>query len=71
MPNPKPTRADDDRLLSMVAARSKGLSSREVGQVVGLEREAVRTAVNRVRAADLAESGENRGAVMAAYWGGA
>lgn len=69
MENPHPKRADDERLLTMVHARSGGMSSYQVAEMIGLRNEAVRTAVNRVRDADLRESGEPVEAVRAAYWG--
>lgn len=69
MPNPKPTRADDERLLSMIEARRKGLSLAEAGQMFCVTGRAVAAATNRIRSADLAESGEPVESVRATYWG--
>lgn len=60
------SRADDEALLDMLAARSAGVSSYDIGRQIGMTGEAVRIATNRVRDADLAESGEADACF--AYW---
>ena len=80
-----PTRADDERLLWLLRARLAGRSARAAGLGAGPEgREGgqgpagspgltgarVRTATNRVRDADLSESGEAIEVVAGFYqWG--
>lgn len=60
------TRAEDEQLLAMIAARLS-LKSTSVARKFGLTGPAVRIATNRVLTADLAESGECPVAVAAAY----
>lgn len=64
-------RQDDERLLAMIRLRVKCDSSEHVGQRFGLTSAAVRIATNRVRNADLQESGEAERDVAAAYGLGA
>ena len=65
MPNPNPTRSDDETLLDMLSWRSEGHSSAEIGAHVGLSQTYVRTATNRVKAADIREAGDH---AAEAYW---
>jgi hypothetical protein len=63
-----PGRADrheDERVLTWLRLRCDGLSSPEIGARYGVTGERVRTATQRVREADAAESGED---VEEAYW---
>lgn len=63
-----PGRAEDDLVLVALAMRQRGVSAREIARELGFASpEAVRTATNRVRDADLAESGEDPALVAAAY----
>lgn len=61
------SRRDDDRALHMLDMRGDGMSSGVIGRLLGMSDSAVRVITNRIRAADLAESGEPREAVLAAY----
>lgn len=61
------SRREDDRARLMLDMRGDGMSSGVIGRLLGMSDSAVRVITNRVRAADLAESGEPREAVMAAY----
>jgi len=64
------TRADDERLLWLLAARGAGWTARAAAAGFGLTAESVRTATNRVRDADLRESGEPIDLVAGCYqWG--
>lgn len=62
------SRAEDEALLAMVRARASGLDSVQIAATRGRTPEGVRIATNRVRAADLAESGEPAEIVERAYW---
>lgn len=61
------SRREDVRARLMLDMRGDGMSSGVIGRLLGMSDSAVRVITNRVRAADLAESGEPRAAVMAAY----
>lgn len=61
------SRREDERALLMLDMRGDGMSSGVIGRLLGMSDSAVRVITNRIRAADLAESGEPREAVMAAY----
>ena len=61
------SRREDNRALLMLALRRDGVSTGVLGRLFGMTGSAVRVATNRVLDADLAESGEPREAVMAAY----
>lgn len=61
------SRREDGRALLMLALRRDGVSTGVLGRLFGLTDSAVRVITNRIRAADLAESGEPREVVMAAY----
>lgn len=60
-------RQSDERILSLLAARAKGHTAREVGAMAGLHKTYVRAIVSRIMAADLAESGEPEHVVRRAY----
>jgi len=61
------SRREDERALLMLDMRGDGMSSGVIGRLLGMSDSAVRVITNRIRAADLAESGEPREAVLAAY----
>ena len=61
------SRREDGRALLMLDMRGDGMSAGIIGRLLGMSDSAVRVITNRIRAADLAESGEPREAVMAAY----
>lgn len=61
------SRREDERALLMLDMRGDGMSAAVIGRLLGMSDSAVRVITNRIRAADLAESGEPREAVMAAY----
>lgn len=64
------TRAEDELLLRILRAR-ESMSSTEIGAPLGISGTYVRRMTNRVRAADLEQSGERAEVVMAAYgWQG-
>jgi len=62
------SRREDERALHMLALRRDGVSTGVLGRLFGMTGSAVRVATNRIRAADLAESGEPAEVVRAAYW---
>lgn len=59
------TRRDDELLLWMIECRVAGYSSYQIGRELGRTSTSIRTATERVRKADGAESGED---VQHAYW---
>lgn len=61
-------RERDDAILRYLRARSKGLSTYEVGKMFGISPQNVRVTTNTIKAADLHESGEPREQVEAGYW---
>ena len=61
------SRREDVRARLMLDLRGDGMSSGVIGRLLGMSDSAVRVITNRIRAADLAESGEPREAVLAAY----
>lgn len=61
------SRREDVRARLMLDMRGDGMSSGVIGRLLGMSDSAVRVITNRIRAADLAESGEPREAVLAAY----
>lgn len=65
--NPAPSRADDERLLALLAARQAGVTTPALARTTGLTATYIRNATNRVRNADLAESGEPVGDVLRHY----
>lgn len=60
-------RQADERLLRCLALRCKGASTTLVSRKTGAPQGYITTATNAIRDADVAESGEPREAVMAAY----
>ena len=58
------TRQDDETLLEAIALRCDGVSSAVAGKALGMTRERLRTATNRVKDAD-AQCGE---CIEGAYW---
>lgn len=63
-------RVADEQLLRMLQLRAGGLSSGAIAERMNIAPEGVRIATNRVRDADLAESGEPAELVMQHYpWG--
>ena len=69
MPGKTPTRADDDRLLEMIARRARGEPASAIGRDLGVTKSAVLGATFRVREHDLLEScpPEDRDEVIRAY----
>jgi predicted transcriptional regulator len=61
------SRREDVRARLMLDMRGDSMSAAVIGRLLGMSDSAVRVITNRIRAADLAESGEPREAVMAAY----
>lgn len=65
------TRTDDEAVLAMIRLRCELRFSNRVAEVLGLSQERIRVATDRVRKADLAESGEPPETVNEAYtWAG-
>ena len=62
------TRADDERLLNLLAARARGATTPYLARATGFTDSRIRTATNRVRTADMRESGEPVDAVQQHYW---
>jgi hypothetical protein len=60
------TRSDDDHLLRLLAMRRR-MSSADAGKLTGTASAAVRIATNRVRNADLDESGESAEVLLPHY----
>lgn len=67
---PAPDRHADERLLAFVQFRTDGYDSRQIAGANNVTHGYVRAATNRIRKADLAESGEPEGVVLAGYWHG-
>lgn len=59
------TRTDDEILLTMVEYRSEGHSPAVIGSALGIAKDTVRRATNKVRQADAEESGK---IINGAYW---
>jgi len=66
----KTSRGADDRLLTAVRLRAAGMKHDAVAGLSGMTVAEVRQRTDRVRRADLDESGEPPEAVLAHYWGG-
>lgn len=64
----QPSRSDDNLLLVMVEARCLGWGASKIAQLFGVAPSVVRVSTNRVRAADIKESGEPVKFVGGAYW---
>ncbi len=62
------TRADDALLLEWLARRRRGESAASLADRYGTTPQRISTATVRVRAADLAESGEAESVVREGYW---
>ncbi|MDF0598970.1 hypothetical protein [Psychromarinibacter halotolerans] len=62
------TRDDDEILLRMLGMRCDGAASSAIGRAFGVTASRVRVMTDRVRHADVAESGEPADVVQAAYW---
>ncbi|MFD1913818.1 hypothetical protein [Halodurantibacterium flavum] len=63
------TRASDELVLRWLSLRTDAqLDCNVIGERFGVSQERVRVATNRVRDADLDESGEDYEAVKAQYW---
>ena len=60
-------RSDDEAVLQMLRLRGDGQSSRVVGAALGVSAERVRVATQRVKDADLLESGEPADELMPHY----
>jgi DNA-binding IscR family transcriptional regulator len=67
MPNPFPTRQDDERLLLILALRKRGVPSAKVAEAAGVSRANIDNILSRIRLADLAESGEAASVVRRGY----
>jgi hypothetical protein len=63
------SRASDDRVLAMITLRCRGQASDVIAARFGMKGPDVRIVTNRVKNADVAESGEDRVVVLGAYWG--
>lgn len=62
------TREQDEAALFMVRRRASGVSANQIAKSLGRHAGVVVIATNGVVDADLAESGEDPGAVASAYW---
>lgn len=58
----------DATLLDWIRRRVAGETAQQIARRAGVTQERVRVVTNRVRDADLAESGEPERVVRAAYW---
>lgn len=61
------SRAEDDRILTVLALRAEGRSAGTTGRWLGMTRSAVLGTIHRIIKADKAESGEPAEIVMAGY----
>ncbi len=66
-----PTRQDDELHLRAVRMRSIGVSAATTARRLGLESARARVITNRIKQADIKESGEPQDVVRSAYWGDA
>lgn len=64
MPNPFPSREDDEQILMLIHWRAKGHTTPAIGKHLGIPCSRVRVATNAVKTADAA-SGED---ITGAYW---
>ena len=64
---PVRSRAKDEQIVSMCAWRALGWSYSEIGHAHGVSKNAALSAGRKVIAADVEESGEPAGRVLAAY----
>lgn len=61
-------RHEDELHLAWLRLRCQGLNSDQIGERFGTTGERVRVATQRIRKADLQESGEPQEIVQEAYW---
>jgi hypothetical protein len=61
------TRARDEQIIEMCALHAEGYSYKQIGEIMGLSKNAAISAVRKVMLADMAESGEPPSRVRAAY----
>lgn len=61
------SRQNDEQILDWIRMRVDGMSASEAARATGHEPRHVSSATNKIRAADIAESGETD--VALAYWG--
>lgn len=59
----------DEAVLTMIRLRALGETSAKIAKRFHTSPEYVRVCTNKVRGADLRESGEDRDAVARRYWG--
>ena len=66
----EPDRADDERLLAMLARRRAGEGCTSIGRAMGVSKSAVIAATGRVMQADLAhpDPGASEAQIRGAYW---
>jgi hypothetical protein len=64
---PEPTRANDERLLEMLARRLSGETTRAIGARFGVDFGYVARSTDKVVEADIAESGEPPARIARAY----
>lgn len=62
------TRADDEQVLRWIAMRKRGVAPLDIETSEGLSLRRVSVATNRVRLADIEESGEPHSEVSKHYW---
>lgn len=58
----------DERHLRWLAWRCEGYTARQIGDAEGYSQEHVRVATNRIKEADIYQSGEPHDIVKEAYW---
>lgn len=61
-------RERDETILRLLAWRSAGHKSADIGKRFGITRNNVNATTNTIKSADIHESGEPRDQVMAEYW---
>jgi DNA-binding MarR family transcriptional regulator len=64
----EPRKMSDDAILTLVRLRSAGIRVSRIAKDAGCTSAYVVTTTDRIRAADLAESGESKAAVARGYW---
>jgi hypothetical protein len=62
------TRESDERILQWLRARHDGIGPRQLARELRVSWAAINAATYKVRAADIAESGEPPASVRSAYW---
>lgn len=63
----EPTRADDEQVLAILAAKARGQSLGQIARAYGLTRSIIAGIVGRVVEADILHSGEPAADVIAAH----